>query len=140
TDTPRIPFGGVEGGAERSAYPPGAALQITADDVVLAVAIEVCGLDIDPGDGRVCRPCRPDREREGISGIDANPPVAGNVVAGGHVGLAVAVEIAREEIHPLDGGRNGGEDRVVETIVSVGDGDAKLAAVGIKAKNRRHGR
>src|SRR5437879_65726 len=81
---PGGPEGGVEGrAAVGQADVPAAVFQGAADDVGLAVAVEVADLNIDPGGGGA--PARPLAGSEGSSGAQAGPPGAALQPAAGDV-------------------------------------------------------
>src|SRR5438445_10320796 len=88
---------------KRLSHPPPTGLQHAADNIVLAVAVEIAYLDVDPGDIRA--PRVPDGEIKRVAaGTQSCPPPAGLQHAAGDVGLAVAVEIAHFDVDPGDGG------------------------------------
>src|SRR5205823_5865433 len=71
-----------------------------AGDVHLAVAVEVAGLDVGPGDEGV--PRRPQGVAEARAGGQGHPPLAALEDAAGDVGLAVAVEVPRPDVDPCN--------------------------------------
>src|SRR5439155_20869468 len=89
-------------GPSRKPHPPPAGFQHAADNVVLAVAIEVAHVDIEPGDRG--GPLVPGREIERVAGTQSRPPPAGLQHAAGDVLAAVAIEIADLDVHQGDGG------------------------------------
>src|SRR5207237_672903 len=99
------PTGPGGGGESRAAiglrYPPAPGLQHAADNVVLAVAVEVADFDVDPGHRGA--PGVPGGGGEGGTAIgNRHPPAPGLLDAAGNIGLAVAVKVADLDGAPGD--------------------------------------
>ena len=84
-------------------------------------------MGVDPVDGRA--PLAPPTESKSRSHVDADPPKAGLLDAGGNVGLAIAVEVPGHHVHPCHRRRKRSEHVVIEAIVAVGDRHQDLAGL-----------
>src|SRR5439155_326166 len=100
---------------KRLSHPPPTGLQHAADNIGLAVAVEIAYLDVDPGHIRA--PRVPDGEIKRVAaGTQSRPPPAGFQHAAGEVRLAVAIEVADVDIDPGDGGGPSAPHGAVEGV------------------------